>query len=285
MAERMTDPEAIRRLVHSVKWFHTFEVAPGVKTPGQSEVNAPKILDTFGVAADLRGVRALDIGTWDGAAAFELEARGATVSAMDVQHPDHTGFNVARRIRGSAVRYVQGSVYDLGTLFPCEQFDLVYYFGVFYHLKHPILGFEQIADMLAPTGKLYFEGEVFLKYAETIDGEPACIDARAVAEARVPLALCYAGDYKGASNWFIPNVPCLEGWVQAAGLTVTHEWIRDWEGTQRLSGIAVRSENDLKVEETPVFEAQLEMPAGYWIRMMTLRDRRRREPVRHWDRV
>jgi tRNA (mo5U34)-methyltransferase len=82
--------------------------------------------------------RVLEIGTFDGAIAFECETRGAKLTGLDIQDPSKTGFNVAKEIRQSRVDYVQGSVYDLAALFT-EKFDYVFFLGVFYHLKNPVL--------------------------------------------------------------------------------------------------------------------------------------------------
>src|SRR3954470_10040274 len=74
----MTAQEAVAA---NPAWYHTIELAPGVVTPGQ--------IDHRGVAGrvlprDLSGKRALDVGTFDGFWAFEMERRGAEVVAIDV---------------------------------------------------------------------------------------------------------------------------------------------------------------------------------------------------------
>jgi 2-polyprenyl-3-methyl-5-hydroxy-6-metoxy-1,4-benzoquinol methylase len=46
---------------------------------------------------------------------------------------------------------VQGSAYDLSTL--CKQkFDVILFFGVWYHLKNPVRAFEEVATMLEDGG-------------------------------------------------------------------------------------------------------------------------------------
>ena len=74
--------EARRARDANPAWYHSIELAPGVVTPGQ--------VDLRGLAArvlpdDLSGLRALDVGTFDGFWAFELERRGAQVIAIDVE--------------------------------------------------------------------------------------------------------------------------------------------------------------------------------------------------------
>ena len=67
-------------------WYHTMELAPGVVTPGWFDLRP--IVDHLpwpGVA----GKRCLDVGTYDGFLAFELERRGASeVVAIDIDDHD-----------------------------------------------------------------------------------------------------------------------------------------------------------------------------------------------------
>src|SRR5271165_4621593 len=93
--------------------FFQYEVEPGLFTPGQGHETEPKLcLDELGIPRDLAGLRALDIGAWDGPYTFELERRGAQVTALDIQDPDITIFNAVKEIKSSRANYVRGSVYD-----------------------------------------------------------------------------------------------------------------------------------------------------------------------------
>ena len=63
------------------RWYHTIELAPGETTPGVVDLRsvAPNVLPPR-----IAG-RALDVGTFDGFWAFELERRGASeVIGLDV---------------------------------------------------------------------------------------------------------------------------------------------------------------------------------------------------------
>lgn len=218
----MTDDE-IRDKINSVTWYHRFEIVPGVTTPGRAPVRPKEKLDRIGVPADLSGKTAIDIGAWDGPVTFELARRGAQVVAFDIQDPSKTGFNVAREILGFPdIEYIQGSVYDVDTL-TGRQFDVVCFFGVYYHLKSPLLGFEAISRIMKEDSTLYFEGEVLTHSAETLDNSQRRFDdwILQAAESDVPLMLYYPGVYKTASNWAIPNVACVRGWMQASGLEMT----------------------------------------------------------------
>jgi len=216
------DENQIRELLNSRTWYHRYEILPGIETPGSSIFNPSQRLDGVGVPSDLTNLRALDVGTWDGPVAFELEKRGATVTAIDIHDADHSGFGIARRILKSKVEYIQTSVYDVGDEVP-GQFDLVFFFGVYYHLKHPLLAFEALANKLVEGGKLYFEGEIVLGYAEALGGKPVSrAEAAFLSQTEVPLLLFYPGHFKGASNWAIPNLAGLKSLLQATGLELVN---------------------------------------------------------------
>ena len=138
----------IEKKIASVHWYHTFEIVPGIMTPGIVPFDAVKILDMIPIK-NLAGKRILDIGAWDGPLSFELEKRGASVIAIDIQDPEVTGFNIAKDILHSEVKYIHGSVYDLSNL-TRGPFDIVFFFGVYYHLKNPLLAFEEISKLLKP---------------------------------------------------------------------------------------------------------------------------------------
>lgn len=249
--------EEVRKRINEIKWFHKFEVLPGIITPGKVGTNAVKVLDAYKLPKNLEGVNALDIGTWDGPYAFELENRGAKVTALDIQDPDCTGFNVAKELRRSSVEYVQANVYDLTRVLK-KQYDIICFFGVYYHLKCPILAFEQIQLVLKDDGTVLIEGECLRNYAEDISGKARSYKKcfflspirrfyniiAAVADSNIPLTLCYPGKFKEAHNWFIPNLACIRSWLVAGGLELKwHRFSYDAYPKQRIRAIAKKAEN------------------------------------------
>src|SRR5262245_48594334 len=124
--------------------YHKYEVEAGLFTPGQFfEVDPKTWLDHVGVPQSLLGLRALDIGAWDGPFTFELERRGAQVTALDIQDPNTTVFNAVKEIKGSTAKYVRGSVYE-GSPEELGVYDIVLFAGVYYHLKNPVLALQRI---------------------------------------------------------------------------------------------------------------------------------------------
>jgi 2-polyprenyl-3-methyl-5-hydroxy-6-metoxy-1,4-benzoquinol methylase len=207
--------EALAAMAAVARWYHAYELAPGLHTPGEVPAH-PQRLDQVGVPGDLHGKRVLDIGAWDGPYSFELERRGAEVVAFDIQDPDHTGFNVARRILGSKVEYVRGNVYELSQA-KVGSFDLVLYFGVFYHLKHPLKGFLNIHSVLRDDGAVYLEGAV-LEASMCHDQALAAHAGPLMDASELPLCYFSSGDALGHwSNWFVPNLACVREWLLATG--------------------------------------------------------------------
>jgi tRNA (mo5U34)-methyltransferase len=146
-------------------WYHTIELARGVVTPGWFDLRP--IVETM-PWPDVRGKRCLDVGTYDGFLAFELERRGAAeVVATDISDPSGwdwplitrergtqavteaaggktgMGFEIARRALGSSVERVEASVYDLRAE-ELGTFDVVVCGSLLLHLRDPVRALEAI---------------------------------------------------------------------------------------------------------------------------------------------
>jgi tRNA (mo5U34)-methyltransferase len=161
-ADRSDDDLA--RRVAARQWYHTIELAPGIVTPGYFDTRP--IVGRLPLPDRLDGMRCLDIGTFDGFWAFELERRGAAeVLAADilderrwdwpavVDPADYAaitarkgggdGFAIAAAALGSAVRRLDLSVYDLDPDVH-GMFDLVYIGSLLLHLRDPIGALERV---------------------------------------------------------------------------------------------------------------------------------------------
>ena len=183
-------------------WWHSFTFPDGEQVEGvRSELEMRQHLDCFGLPARLDGKRVLDIGAWDGWFSFEMERRGAAVTAVDCW--DNPNFHRAKAKFGSAVRYVQCEVYDihpatLGT------FDIVLFFGVLYHLKHPLLALEKVCAVTKDFALI----ETFVT-DEHSGGNPL---------APPRLEFYETGELSGqVDNWTGPNLSCLLAFCRVAG--------------------------------------------------------------------
>lgn len=98
------------------------------------------------VPPDLSGKTVLDIGCNGGFYAMEMARRGAR-RVLAIDH-DQTYLEQARFARDhlgyqDRIELRQVDVYEVGKL--GEQFDLVLFLGVLYHLRHPLYALEQVA--------------------------------------------------------------------------------------------------------------------------------------------
>jgi tRNA (mo5U34)-methyltransferase len=149
------------------EWYHTLELAPGVRTPGYFD-HGP-LLPKLPIPASLAGKRCLDIGTFDGFWAFELERRGAAeVIAADILDPmawdwpagadtlaidalerrkeAGRGFEIAAAAFDSKVQKIEASVYELDPQSHGE-FDFIFMGSLLLHLRDPILALERVRSV------------------------------------------------------------------------------------------------------------------------------------------
>jgi tRNA (mo5U34)-methyltransferase len=120
-------------------------------------------VDRYGLPDDLSGQRALDVGTFDGFWAFELERRGAEVVAIDVDRihdldwpprlrPAEDAergerFRIAHEALRSSVKRIGGSVYETTPEALGGSFDLVFCGSILIHLRDPLLALERMATL------------------------------------------------------------------------------------------------------------------------------------------
>lgn len=242
-AHRNDEAQAI---VDARTWFHSFEVLPGVWTPGRTDRLDPShVLSTLhGLPESLAGKRALDIGTLDGPYAFELERRGAEVVGLDIQDPDRMGFNTAKTLLGSKVSHVQANVYELTAHFAPNSFDIVLFFGVWYHLKNPLLAFEQINAVLASDGELLAEGECLISHME-FSGPPSVSE---LAKSPIPLSIFYSDGYKGSDeNWFVPNEACVKAWLKGTSFSLLSSSL-EHDGAHQRMRVNARKQSGVRVD-------------------------------------
>jgi tRNA (mo5U34)-methyltransferase len=183
-------------------WHQRWPLTDGVATPGTNDIEW--LMNRAGVPARLDGLSVLDIGTTNGGAAFLAEQRGASrVVAVDIYPAHWFGFDTIAKAVGSRATFVQSSVYDLPERLD-ERFDVVFFFGVLYHLRHPLLAVDALHSLTS--GRAYVETAICHRE-----------DAPGVAE-------FYPREFAGdGSNWFVPSQQCLREWFESSGFEVTDE--------------------------------------------------------------
>ena len=206
-------------------WFHNLHLPGGVQTVPQHFIGgdfprfkweqiAPHI------PQDLSGWRVLDVGCNAGFYSFELAKRGAWVLAVDVEPHYLKQARWAARLYGlqDQVEFREVGVYDIGTW--QESFDLVWFMGVLYHLRYPLLALDLLA---ARTRKLMVFQTLTMPgkdvYEDTQD-HPITERAPMLEEGWPKMAFIehkFAGD---PTNWWAPNHACCEAMLRSAGMRV-----------------------------------------------------------------
>jgi tRNA (mo5U34)-methyltransferase len=191
-----------RRLAE-LGWYHSFELPGGKQIRGhQTLAHLKSRYATYPIAPDLHGKRVLDIGAWDGWFSFEAERRGADVTAVDcVSLPS---FLEMRAAYASHVNYRILDFYELPHA-GLGQFDVVFFLGVLYHLKHPLLALEIVCALTLDTAIV----ESFVTDSETwLSNRDA-----------IPSMEFYETSELGnqSDNWIGPTVGCLLAMCRAAG--------------------------------------------------------------------
>lgn len=193
--------------------YHSLELLDGTIIPGIIPVPNLKLrLQSYPLPEDLRGARVLDIGAASGWNSFECERRGADVVAVDcVEYEELT---TVKRLRNSKVEYVIADIEEI-TPERFGHFDYVLFFGVLYHLRHPLLGLERVCSVTR--GLAFIESFV-------IDDQPSA--ERCYME-------FYETDELGGQidNWCGPSVQCMISMVRAAGFPrVDFKYVYDRRG-------------------------------------------------------
>lgn len=212
---------ALAAVARNAVWYHTLELPGGVTTPGR--VDLRRVADKL-LPRDLHGKRALDVGTFDGFWAFELERRGAEVVAIDIAHvrdaqlpPNNRpvlerhaveldvemgrGFAVAAELLGSSARLVVRDVLELTAEAVGGPVDFAFMGALLLHLRDPVLALECIRSALRPGGELYQLEPISLMLSLLHPRRPV---------ARLDTLVT-------AFNWWYPNRAMLGSWLRTAG--------------------------------------------------------------------
>lgn len=212
-------------------WFHNLHLPGGAQTaPDHPLGDFPRrfwVDIAPYVPESLAGWTVLDVGCNAGFYTFELARRGAAVTAIDL---DPLYLRQARWAAGlfgleDKIEFRQMQVYDLARV--DEQFDLVWYMGVLYHLRYPLLSLDILSRK---TRRLMMFQTMTMPGDESFTTPPdlglshrdAMLDPgwpkMAFIEQRV------AGD---PTNWWAPNHTCVQAMLRSSGLRVLARPLRE----------------------------------------------------------
>jgi tRNA (mo5U34)-methyltransferase len=216
------------RVAEAGPWYHTLDLGSGVLTEGMFDLRP--LVGRYGLPRDLSGMRVLDVGTFDGFWAFEMERRGGEVTSLDVDRiqqldwpprlrpaedgPRGQTFRIAHEALGSSVQRVGCSIYDATPERLGCQFDLVFCGSVLIHLRDPMLALERMAGLC--TGRLILAEEHTRRLGMLLSG----------ASAR----------FTGASPWSTWWIPTARTWTEMVRVAGFEDVRRHGTFTMRFRG-------------------------------------------------
>jgi tRNA (mo5U34)-methyltransferase len=235
----MVEKDIALKLITGRKWFHDYEIIPGVRTFGS--YTPADLWTELQLPDDLSGLSLADVGASNGYFSFEARRRGARVVAFDYRHKDNSGFGLAQYINGlHDIEHHHLNVLDV-TRERFGEFDIVLALGLFYHTPDPYRALLNCAGLCK----------------ELLFIESYCIDfslPRRMAKESIvrflPDPLRFPGQKQpndDRSNFWGFSSKCLQCMVDDVGFTVTHTRVRE----DRALICSVRSgieEKDLRVQ-------------------------------------
>jgi tRNA (mo5U34)-methyltransferase len=216
--------DEIRRQVAALgPWFHNIDLGGVATAPEHFLGEYPTVKwRRFGHAlpADLHGRTVLDIGCNGGFYSIEMKRRGAArVLGIDIDEGYLRQARFAAQVLGIDIEFLQLSVYDVAAL--QERFDIVLFFGVLYHLRHPLLALDLIRDHvvrdLFVCQSLQRGSPALAQVEEDYPFSEAAVFERPGFPRLAFIEHRYARD---DTNWWIPNRSCTAAMLRSAGFVI-----------------------------------------------------------------
>lgn len=220
----MLTTEQIRRRVEELgDWFHNLDLG-GVQTaPDHFLGDYPRVKwqhFSSALPEDLTGKSVLDIGCNAGFYSIQMKRRGADrVVAIDTDEKYLDQARFAAKVSNAEIEFRNLSVYRVADLH--EQFDLVLFMGVLYHLRHPLLALELlhehvVCDLLVAQSLLRGSKETKRVPKDFPFWEIEMFD-REDFPRMFFIENRFAND---PTNWWIPNRAGFEAMLRSAGFEI-----------------------------------------------------------------
>ncbi len=207
-------------IVHSFAfWYHRIYLGNGIYTlePGPSfpEIVWHKFCPAF--PDNLQGASILDIGCNAGYFSIQAKLRGAgRVVGLESISDYLKQAEICREIWGVDIEYMALDAHQLDTL--NEQFDIVIFTGILYHLKNPLQVLENVG--LVCRDAVIVETEVISENNKNV------VYVRQGQLGQTKVMACTQGIMKfveknelngDGSNWWVPDTECVKGMLRTAG--------------------------------------------------------------------
>ncbi|PKD16208.1 SAM-dependent methyltransferase [Salegentibacter salinarum] len=216
--------ETEKKIEELAPWFHNLHLPDGLQTaPNHFLGDFPQFKwekIKHEIPEDLQGMEVLDIGCNAGFYAISLARRGAKVTAIDLD--DHylnqakwaaEKFNVSNQIE-----FKNMQVYDLAQ--EDKTYDLIWFMGVFYHLRYPLLAMDIISRKTSDYlvfQSLSLQGSSGQEVPENVDFEERHLLESEDWPSMAFIEKKFAGDL---TNWWVPNAAAIKGILNNCGFKI-----------------------------------------------------------------
>lgn len=246
----MDEGELNKKIAEMGPWFHNIHLEGGIQTfPDHPLGDFPmfkwKSIAT-GIPADLSNWSVLDIGCNAGFYSFELAKRGARVTAVDCDEHYLAQAKFIAKLSGlsSSIKFKKLQIYEIAR---CrEAFDLIWFMGVFYHLRYPLLALDIVSRHVK---KMLVFQTMTMPDRDTYENTAnISLEERDV--------LCQSGWPKMAfiehsieddpTNWWVPNSTAVKALLRECGFSLLSNPAHEIYICQKTCGI---DENDAREKE------------------------------------
>lgn len=220
----MLTREQIQQRVEELgQWFHNLDLG-GVRTaPDHFLGDYPQIKWQHFSAAlpeDLSGKSVLDVGCNGGFYSIQMKRRGAyRVVAIDTDEQYLAQARFAAKVSNAEIEFRNLSVYQVAEL--REQFDLVLFMGVLYHLRYPLLALDLLHEHVARD--LLVAQSLLRGSKKSMNSPPDLPFWEEEVFEHEEYPRLYFVEHRFANdptNWWIPNRACFEAMLRSAGFKV-----------------------------------------------------------------
>ena len=217
----MTKSEILERIDALKPWFHSIDLGDGIRIQrdpvhGPDTTYPENLWETIKelLPGNLQGLRVLDVGCNAGYFSVEMKRAGASYVLGIEAFPQYLAqAKLIRDILQIDLDLRELNVYqvteDLGP------FDITLFLGVLYHLKHPLLALEILANVTK--GILVVESAVLPDFpasnSQIRDYGGPIYELRFVGNEPVG----NEPEVVGLQNWFVPSLSCLRAFLQTVG--------------------------------------------------------------------
>ena len=205
-------------------WFHNIHLPNGLQTApdhflGDFPAFKWREIAPY-LAEDLSGKTVLDVGCNAGFYSLELAKRGAHVTGIDLDplYLKQARWVVDQFDLSDRIELRQQQVYDLAQ--EETQYDIVWFMGVLYHLRYPLLALDILSEKVRDTmvfQTLTMPGEGNYEVQEDYNIN----DRDKMLEAGWPKMAFIENKLNGdPTNWWAPNTSAIEALLRTCGLQV-----------------------------------------------------------------